>query len=291
MRRYKREASTNTRRMYEGVIETYFSQIPTVRLCDFSRLNAESLLDFADGKTKTQSNILLTVRQIIKAAVYEHLYPANEAADLLAALPRINYKAPERRVLYDYEREAMFAADLSPSDRAFVFLLYGTGIRREECAALTRFDFDLKKRTVNVNKALVMLDTGSEIKEPKSQNGFREIPIPEKVFPAIADYVRQCEGRLFSTNGGDLTKSAYTRMWRRIIKAMNEVSSHPVTGLTAHIFRHNFVTSLCYQIPTISIKHAAHLAGDTEAVILKTYNHIILEKEDSAGAVNRAMNF
>ncbi len=31
--------------------------------------------------------------------------------------------------------------------------------------------------------------------------------------------------------------------------------------------------------------------GDTEAVVLKVYNHIILEKEDAAAAVNEALNF
>lgn len=31
--------------------------------------------------------------------------------------------------------------------------------------------------------------------------------------------------------------------------------------------------------------------GDTEAIVLKVYNHIILEKEDAATAVNEALNF
>lgn len=31
--------------------------------------------------------------------------------------------------------------------------------------------------------------------------------------------------------------------------------------------------------------------GNTEAVVLKVYNHIILEKEDAATAVNEALNF
>ena len=30
--------------------------------------------------------------------------------------------------------------------------------------------------------------------------------------------------------------------------------------------------------------------GDTEAMVLKVYNHMILEKEDAEGAVNDAMN-
>lgn len=72
---------------------------------------------------------------------------------------------------------------------------------------------------------------------------------------------------------------------------MQEVSDEPITGLTAHVFRHNYCTNLCYQIPTISIKRIAQLLGDTEKMVLEVYNHIILEKEDAATAVNNAINF
>ena len=35
-------------------------------------------------------------------------------------------------------------------------------------------------------------------------------------------------------------------MWRRIIKGLNAVSEEPIEGLTAHVFRHNYATELCY---------------------------------------------
>ena len=72
---------------------------------------------------------------------------------------------------------------------------------------------------------------------------------------------------------------------------MQEVSEEQITGLTAHVFRHNYCTNLCYQIPKISIKRIAQLLGDTEKMVLEVYNHIVLEKEDAAGAVNDAINF
>lgn len=73
------------------------------------------------------------------------------------------------------------------------------------------------------------------------------------------------------------------RMYQNIIEK-------PVCGLTAHIFRHNYCTSLCYQIPRISIKNIASLLGDDEAMVLRIYNHIMLEKEDTAGAVEAALS-
>ena len=71
---------------------------------------------------------------------------------------------------------------------------------------------------------------------------------------------------------------------------MQEASGEPITGLTAHIFRHNYCTMLCYQIPKISIKRIAQLLGDTERMVLDVYNHVVMEKEDAAGAVNDAVN-
>ena len=92
-------------------------------------------------------------------------------------------------------------------------------------------------------------------------------------------------------DGKPLTKSSYQKMWRRILKAMNAVSEEPIQDLTAHIFRHNYCSNLCYQIPKISIKKIAQLMGDTEAVVLKVYNHMMLEKEDAVSAIDSAMNF
>ena len=59
-----------------------------------------------------------------------------------------------------------------------------------------------------------------------------------------------------------------------------------VTDLTAHIFRHNYCTNLCYRVPEISIKKIAQLMGDTEKMVLNVYNHIIEEKEDPASVIN-----
>ena len=59
-----------------------------------------------------------------------------------------------------------------------------------------------------------------------------------------------------------------------------------VTDLTAHIFRHNYCTNLCYRVPEISIKKIAQLMGDTEKMVLNVYNHIIKEKEDPASVIN-----
>lgn len=78
-------------------------------------------------------------------------------------------------------------------------------------------------------------------------------------------------------------------MWERIVRKMQEVSNEPISGLTAHVLRHNYCSNLCYQIPRISFKKITELLGDTEVMVLKVYNHIMLKKEDSAKAVANAL--
>lgn len=91
--------------------------------------------------------------------------------------------------------------------------------------------------------------------------------------------------RLFCTAGKDImTKSSYVKLWANIQKKMD------APDLTAHIFRHNYCTNLCYQIPTISIKKITELLGDNEKMVIEVYNHIILEKEDAQKAVEMALN-
>ena len=150
----------------------------------------------------------------------------------------------------------------------------------------------MEDRTLGINKAYDFID----IKEPKTKNGYRTLPIPAVVYDDIKQYVSNLKesGKtyLFTTRQGNLmTRSAYRRMWERIVREMNKISPQPIEGLTAHIFRHNYCTNLCYQIPQISIKMVARLMGDKEATVLNVYNHLMMEKEDSTAAVNSALNF
>ena len=95
--------------------------------------------------------------------------------------------------------------------------------------------------------------------------------------------------------------SGYDRMWDSIITTLNIADGYKpnakkdrkprrITDLTAHIFRHNYCTELCYMVPQglITTKKIAQIFGDTEEMVLKIYSHIVEEKEDAAGAVNAA---
>lgn len=294
---YKSRREKNTKAMYDNIVEKHLSAI-TVKLMDIERIHIEMVLNNADGKPRTQQQILLTFSQILKSAVSDKLLAANVAEDILSSVDKIKYKPSESRGLTPAERKAVFAAEYRyPSDQAYVYLIYGCGLRREECVALTVFDFNFKANTVSISKAYEYTNNSPGLKDPKTSNGFRSVPIPSKILPVIREYVESAkhsgQTNLFVTmrDKKPLTKSAYDKMWIRIVSAMQETSEEKFVKLTGHVFRHNYCSSLCYQIPKISIKRIAQLMGDTEAMVMKVYSHILMEMEDVEGAVNAAMNF
>lgn len=293
---YKAQRSNATKAMYDNIIEKHFSCIEYVKLQDIDRMHLQIMLNNADGKKKIQQQIMLTFKQVLRSAVADRLFPANVMEDIFQNIEPVKYSAKEKRALTPEEKYAVFKADFQEQDRIFIYLIYGCGLRREEALALTIFDFNLPKREISINKAHDLTHGTPVQKEPKTKNGYRIVPIPDKIYHTIASYVSSLKSKghtyLFTMRDWKpMTKSSYDKMWKRILKAIENVTGEPAAGLTAHVFRHNYCTNLCYQIPQISIKKIAQLMGDTEAVVLKVYNHIILEKEDAAAAVNEALNF
>ena len=291
---YKAGVADNTREMYVNIIEKHLVALEGIRLQDIERIHLQQVLNNADGKKPTQIKIRMTFKEILDSAVSDRLFPANIAAEIMASVGRVKYKPPEKRALYEYEKAALFRADLREDDKVFVYILYGCGLRLGENVALTVFDFDLRTREIKVSKAHALIRGEVIQKDPKSRNGFRVVPIPNTIFPVVRDYVTRLrqEGKTYlftMQDGRPLTKSSYDRKWRRIIKAMQAVSKEPITNLTAHIFRHNYCSTLCYQVPKISIKRIAQLMGDTEAVVLQVYNHVMADMEDTHGAIDNAL--
>ena len=292
---FKDGKSHNTKEMYYNIIEKHLIALDGVKLQDIGRIHLQMVLNNAAGKERTQQQIQMTFFQILQSAVADNLYPANVYETIRQNAESIKYKAAEKRPLTAAEKEAVFKADFREQDRIFVYLLYGCGLRREECIALTVFDFNLAGKEVSINRAHEFVKGKPRQKDPKTWNGFRTLPLPERIYPEVKTYVEKLRASgktyLFTTQrGAPASLSCYRRMWERIITAIQSAAGEPVTGLTAHVFRHNYCTMLCYQIPKISIKRIAQLLGDTERMVLEVYNHIVLEKEDAAGAVNDAVN-
>ena len=292
----------NTRIMYQRIINTHLAFLSDVSISDIKHSHFQIAVNNQVEHPRTCKQIYITFRQIIKAAIRDNLLPRSVFEDICEDISLPRYHKPQKRGLTPVERDALFKADLDPRKRAFVSILYYCGLRRGEAIALSRFDFDFKKKTVNVNKVIIFVNGRPELKPyPKTDNSIRTVPIPDAAIKYIEPYVRSCEDPyLFhGRNSSMMTQAAYGRMWNSIINSMNVAAGFnpnakinktpkPITGLTAHIFRHDYCTQLCYQVPAISTKMIAKMLGDTERVVLDVYSHIDEEKENVTVAINAA---
>ena len=298
---YKKNKEINTQRMYRSCVEKYLAPLDDIRLVDIKHSHFQQIINQNADHPKTCKNIKLAFSQIIKSAVRDRYLPHTAIEDITMDISMPKYIKPQKRALTALERQCMIDADLDERKRAFITILYYCGLRRGEVLALTTDDFDWNKNTVSISKVIVFNNNQPILKPyPKSDNGIRTVPLPEACISTLKSYAANSKGYLFKGQETPcMTESAYKRMWDSIITSMNIAAGYnpqakknrmerPIQNLTAHIFRHNYCTQLCYQIPTISTKKIAQLMGDTEKVVLNIYSHILEEQEDVSTAINNA---
>ena len=286
----------NTRKMYENIIETHLSFLEGVRLSDIRNSHFQLAINNALDKPRTCQQIEITFKQILKMAVADNYIGVGMYDKICADINLPCYVKKEKRPLTQVEKAAISKVSFTAREKAFVYIIYSCGLRRGEALALSKFDFKTEngKMSVSITKALIFPNNASEIKPmPKSNNGFRTVPVPDTTAAYLKEYLAALPGTYLFTcrDGSIMTHSAYVKMWQSIVRKMNHAAggtdAFPViSDLTAHIFRHNYCTNLCYQVPAISIKKIAQLMGDTEKMVLDVYNHIMDEKEDAAAVVN-----
>lgn len=293
----KASREQNTYQMYKSVLGT-FAPINDIPLQQITHSHFQMVINAKLDHPRLCQQISLTFKQIIRNAVKDHYLPRTAIDDILSDISVPKYKKPVKRPLSALEKDAMMKADLEPKKRCFVSLIYYCGLRKQEALALTVEDFDFVGKTVSISKAWITTGNEPSIKPyPKSDNGVRTIPLPDACIPHIKPYVESQDGYIFRTGSGLMTKSSYKRMWESIIVKMNMALGYDpqqkkdrqpkqITTLTAHIFRHNYCTELCYQVPTISTKMIARLLGDSEKMVLDVYSHIVEEKENTTDAIN-----
>ena len=292
---FKAARQKNTQAMYKNIIEKHLTFLEGIRLQDISRTHFQAAINNCLEKPRTCQQIAMTFRQVIRAAVADRKLSTLSMQNICSEIELPRYIPDEKRPLLPEEKEAIKIAEFSPKEKAFLWIILGCGLRRGETLALTKFKVNTKDSLLLVNESLAFDKNDPYIKETKNYVT-RSVPMPAYVSHYLKGYMASIPGEyLFTKKNGDLmTKSSYDRMWRQIIKKINLAAGGTddiwlIHGLTAHVFRHNYCTNLCYQIPMISIKKIAELMGDTEKMVIEVYNHMIAEKEDPTTAIEAAV--
>lgn len=296
LKTYKNDKRTNTIAMYSNIIDKHI--IPALghfKLKDIKRSDIQMAISERKEHYRICEQFRLTLKQIFESAIDDKLLASNPCTKIvLPDKPRSN-----KRALTDIEKEAIKKADFSDRERAFIYLIYFFGLRREEALAVISSDFDFKKRTLRINKAIVFDKNIGKLEATKNNSSDRMLPIPDSVIPFFKEYISKLDSLYLITklDGGMMTQSSYVKMWNQITKKMNDsvateqekkLKIKPITGLTAHIFRHNYATMLYYS--GISIKKAAQLMGHSNTkMIMDVYAHLDDEKENVVDRINNMM--
>lgn len=293
---YKVNRSRNTYLMYRNIIDKHIIDLADTPLQSLTHARLQVLINDRSDRPRTCQQLLLTLRQVLKSAAKSQLMPINVSYELVADLELPAYKSKEKRALTDLEIKAIKSADFTDREKCFVYLLYGCGLRRGEALALTKYDISFEKAEISVCKSMAFDGNNSYIKETKTVRGQRTVPIPGYLKEFLKDYIKTVDNYLITKVDGSMsTQSSFDRMWEQIIKKMNTAAGgtdevHAIHNLTPHIFRHNYCTRLCYQVPAISTKMIAKLLGDTERMVSEVYSHILAEKEQVNDSIEKAIS-
>lgn len=293
----KASKEANTVEMYKNSINAHM--IPLSMLVgEVTHIDLQNALNLCKDRPRTCQILLLAIRQVVRAAVSEGVIAANQLGTLLDDLETPRYRPTEKRALFPEEKEALKTADFSPREKAFVWIIYGCGLRRGEALALTRADIDFKAGVIHVTKA-VAFPTNDKIDKDTKNLKERDVPMPTWLVPALKQYVSTIPGMLLFTkmDGKPITKSSYIKMWMQIVKKMNLAAGgtdrlQVIYNLTAHVFRHNYCTQLCYAAAKgkkLSINKIAELMGDSREMVLKVYSHVLENMEEVEDSINEAV--
>lgn len=293
----KASREANTVAMYKNSINAHMGGL-TMPVGEVTHYDLQNALNACKDKPRTCQILHLTIKQVVQAAVREGLIPAQQMDNLIGGLELPRYRPAEKRALYPEEIAAVKSAELSPREQAFLWIIYGCGLRREEALDLTRTDVDFKKNVIHVRTAGAFVVNDKIEKDTK--NGVkRDVPMPSWLAPFLRRYVASLPGMSLFTklDGTPITKSSYDKMWAQIIKKLNRAAGgtnelQVIFGLTAHVFRHNYCTQLCYAAvkgKRLSINKIAELMGDSREMVTKVYSHVLEEMEEVEETINEAV--
>lgn len=262
--------SPNSLRNYTPAVERAVNEFGEVRVSKITPADVEAFihrfgLTHAAKTTATQLNI---TNQILRYARM-HGYTSTVATDIVQ-IPRGLKRTP--RLLPSESDVAAVKAHLDyPTMGLFAYILLYSGLRRGEALALQYRDIDRANKKIHVQKSLCAYRNEPIIKQPKTEAGYRDVPLVDALIAAIPD--GKPNDYLFLRDGHLITDADFDTLWGWYRRD---------TGITAtpHQLRHQFAT-LLYDAG-IDKFEAARYMGHTTAQMTEIYTHITRSRTASS---------
>lgn len=219
------------------------------------------------------------------AVTYQHLRAVFRAAELdrvIARTPceRINLPERHRPQVVPLATDVVLAtaAGMPPRWAAMVTLMAGTGLRPGEAAGLTLDRVDFLRRTVHVDRQL-LLTRPHTFGPPKTKASTRTIPLPQVVVDALAAHLAAFpageHGLIFtSPRGGVPNRDDMARAFKAAA-----IEAGAPAGTRLHDLRHYYASLLIRHGESVKVVQA-RLGHGSSRETLDTYAHMWPDSED-----------
>lgn len=230
---------------YRGYLDNHL--IPWFGKTAIEDITIDQIQSFMDSRAsyakKTISEIMLLLKMILDAAIDDEIIQKNPAKSRRLHNP--STKKTTREALTEAEAQDILS-NLNKLDKLvdkrFMAMLLFLPVRREEILGFQMKDINLYKRTISVNRAVTFKGNKPIIDRPKTEAGYREIPIVGALWDLLEISIEELKNRdAFIIGRAKDPLQPYTsitmrRAWERISSTID------VHGKTPHCFRHTFAT-------------------------------------------------
>ena len=167
--------------------------------------------------------------------------------------------------------------------KALVVLAAGTGLRQGECFGLTVDRVNFLRRTITVDRQLILPASGPpQFGPPKTAASVRTVPLPKIVAESLATNLErspaETDGLIFTNERGDpLRRNRFGEIWR------SAVSRSGLEGLRFHDLRHFYASLLIRHGESVKVVQA-RLGHASASETLDTYSHLWPDNEERTRA-------
>lgn len=284
---YRSDVSDKWKKHIDTILNRFADQYGGYPLKQIKQKNIQLYINQLSGFSQVTINKNLQIlKSFFETAMDNHILSENPVKNI--KLPKAS-RAKTRRPITDYEQEIILkVAEYHPGGLYMKFMLY-CGLRTMEVAALIGKDIDLKRKIITVNKN-VKYD--STIGEPKSEHGYREVPIPDVFIDDLKKIdLHPFKPVLRTKTGKQYTPNTVEQMWKSYKKCMNiEMGQKEndnfytdwvAPDLVMYCLRHTYCTNL--QKAGVPINIARVLMGHSSIEITaRIYTHHTESSTESA---------
>jgi integrase len=272
--------SPSTRSLYKSYVKNHYEPFfGNKKVKDINEYHAKEFKNIVIGECPGSARRILSFIKTVFRDAMRDKSPFKELK--LPKESKVTYNIPETEE-FQTIHEGFFGTEYEPK----ILLAGWAGLRREEIFALKPNDLNFNDNIIKIDEAYVINDDGKfEFKDPKSENGFRDIVAPQYLMDLLKPIAEERTLSLMNTDLSMLTKeeieerkrlfqgrpdnfsSSFAKMIRR--KNLPKVRFHDLRHYQATWLHDN-------DFPD---DYAAKRLGHTKAVLKAIYQHLRPQKE------------